>query len=320
MAGIGEPLVRGAAGVSASAPAHLLALGRGVERADATARILEAHLLLARDHPLSGTADARLVLRACGADDAADARLGRDAAIDLLTADRSHPASIAHALVEARDAARLARESLPAELYDMLVATRARLPRKVVEPRVVDFLAWVRERSALAVGLVESAVARDGAFELIALGRRLERAAATARLLAAHADDDEAGPGWMFVLRSAGAHEAHVRAHRGAPTAAAAIELLALDERFPRSVAHGLVHAERSLRALGIDGGATGLAAGRRAAAELSLLVEAAASAAAEPSPAPADADRARARRASALRSLHAAVEQSTREILLTLD
>lgn len=340
MAGIGEPLDRGAAGVSASAPAHLLALGRGVERADATARILEAHLLLAREHPLPDAADARLVLRACGADDAADARLGRGAAIDLLTADRSHPASIAHALVEARDAARLARESLPAELYDMLVATRARLPRKVVEPRVVDFLAWVRERSALAVGLIESAVARDGAFELIALGRRLERAAATARLLAAHADDAESDPGWMFVLRSAGAHEAHVRAHRGAPTAATAIELLALDERFPRSVAHGLVHAERSLRALGLDGGATGLAACRRAAAELSLLIDERASAGAElgpapsaspgaspvplpgaePGPAPADADRARARRASALRSLHAAVEQATREILLALD
>ncbi|KQV26017.1 MULTISPECIES: alpha-E domain-containing protein [unclassified Microcella] len=320
MAGIGEPLVRGAAGVSASAPAHLLALGRGVQRADATARILEAHLLLARDHPLPDAADARLVLRACGADDAADARLGRSAAIDLLTADRSHPASIAHALVEARDAARLARESLPAELYDMLVATRARLPRKVVEPRVGDFLAWVRERSALAVGLIESAVARDGAFELIALGRRLERAAATARLLVAHADDADADPGWMFVLRSAGAHEAHVRAHRGAPTAATAIELLALDERFPRSVAHGLVHAERSLRALDVGGGASGLAASRRAAAELSALVDAAASAAVEPSPAPAEADRARARRASALRSLHAAVEQATREILVALE
>mgnify|MGYP001354026883 CR=1 FL=1 len=320
MAGIGEPLVRGAAGVSASAPAHLLALGRGIERADATARILEAHLLLARDHPRPDAADARLVLRACGADEAADARLGRSAAIDLLTADRSHPASIAHALVGARDAARLARESLPAELYDMLVATRARLPRKVVEPRVADFLAWVRERSALAVGLIESAVARDGAFELIALGRRLERAAATTRLLAAHADDPESDPRWMFVLRSAGAHEAHVRAHRGAPTAAAAIELLALDERFPRSVAHGLVHAERSLRALGVDGGSTGLAASRRAAAELSLVVDAGARAAAEPGPAPADADRARERRASALRSLHAAVEQARREILLALD
>jgi len=34
--------------------------------------------------------------------------------------DRAHPASIAHALVEARDAARLARESLPAELADSL--------------------------------------------------------------------------------------------------------------------------------------------------------------------------------------------------------
>ncbi|GAA1699229.1 alpha-E domain-containing protein [Microcella alkalica] len=311
MTGIGEPLLRGAAGVSASAHAHLVALGRGIERADATARILEAHLLLAQEHPLPDMADAGVVLRACGVDRAADDGLSRRAAIDLLTADRAHPASIPHALVEARDAARLARDALPAELYDMLVATRARLPRKVVEPRVGDFLAWVRERSALAVGLVESAVARDGAFELIALGRRLERAAATARLLTAHADDAEAGPGWMFVLRSAGAHEAHVRAHRGAPTASAAIELLALDERFPRSVAHGLVHAEQSLRALGVEGGATGLAESRRAAATLSRLVEAAAA---------ADADRVLPRRASALRSLHGAVEQATREILLVLD
>ena len=91
MAGIGEPLVRGAAGVSASAPAPLLALGRGIERADATARIVEAHLLLARDHPLPDAADARLVLRACGADDAADARLGRGAARGAV---RHHPRQI----------------------------------------------------------------------------------------------------------------------------------------------------------------------------------------------------------------------------------
>lgn len=247
MTGVGEPLVRGAASTTSAAPAHLLALGRAIERADATARILEAHLLLARDdHWLDDAAAARLLLASCGVDAPADPPSTARAA-DRLTADRAHPASIAHALVEARDAARLARESLPAELADMLVATRARLPRKVVGPRVGDFLAWVRERSAIAVGLVESAVARGGAYELITLGRRLERAVATSRVLAAHAGEPEASIGWMSVLRSAGAHESHVRAHRGAPTAAATIELLVLDERFPRSVAQSLARAEAAL-------------------------------------------------------------------------
>ncbi|WP_169077020.1 alpha-E domain-containing protein [Microcella alkalica] len=247
MTGVGEPLVRGAASTTSAVPAHLLALGRAIERADATARILEAHLLLARDdHWLDDAAAARLLLASCGVDAPADPPSTARAA-DRLTADRAHPASIAHALVEARDAARLARESLPAELADMLVATRARLPRKVVGPRVGDFLAWVRERSAIAVGLVESAVARGGAYELITLGRRLERAVATSRVLAAHAGEPEASIGWMSVLRSAGAHESHVRAHRGAPTAAATIELLVLDERFPRSVAQSLARAEAAL-------------------------------------------------------------------------
>lgn len=250
MAGRGQPLVRGDASTVLAAPAPLLALGAAIERADATARVLEAHLSTGRDELRPGDPDeARMLWAACDGGPS-DPRLTLAGVVDRLTAERAHPASIAHALAEARDAARIARDALPAELVDMLAATRARLPRKVVEPRVGDFLVWVRERAALAVGLVESAVARDGTYELVGLGRHLERAAATARLLAAHADAPEASPQWMHVLRAAGAHEPHVRAHRGPPTAAAAIELLVLDERFPRSTAHALGRAHALLAGL----------------------------------------------------------------------
>lgn len=327
MAGTGEPLVRGSASTPVVAPAALLALGRAIERADATARILEAHLLLVRDGSRFDEADvARLLMVACADDPATDAALTLDHALDLLTADRAHPASIANALVDAREAARVAREAIPFELYELLVATRARLPRKVVGPRLGDFLTWVRERSALAVGVIESSVARDGAYELISLGRRLERAVATSRLLAAHADDDELSPGWMSVLRSAGAHEPHVRAHRGAATAAAAIELLVLDERFPRSVAHALARAEGLLAAFPARDVATGPGVGARAtvdSASASLFDARALASGVSELSAPIElvepVAAAGAARSAALRCLHAAVSTAVRDVELAV-
>lgn len=345
MTGTGEPLVRASASTPVVAPAALLALGRAIERADATARIIEAHLPLVRDDIGLGDADAaRLLMAACAADPATDAALAPstpppsspppagpapltlDHALDLLTADRAHPASIAHALVEARESARVAREAIPFELYELLVATRARLPRKVVGPRLGDFLTWVRERSALAVGVIESSVARDGAYELISLGRHLERAVATSRLLAAHADDDEQSPGWMSVLRSAGAHEPHVRAHRGAATAAAAIALLVLDERFPRSVAHALARAEGLLAALSALEVAPGPGVGPRAtvADATGSLSNARAFVAAlselsPPSEPSEPVAASRAARSAALRRLHTAVSTAVRGVELAV-
>jgi uncharacterized alpha-E superfamily protein len=129
------------------------------------------------------------------------------------------------------------------------------MPRKVSIERAHDFFGWVRERTALAIGIVESSTSRDEAWTFFTLGRSLERVDMTARLLATSELTEASGPSWTTILRSCGAYEAYLRTYRGVPSAANAAEFLLLDRIFPRSVTFALDRAERCLSDLapGVD-------------------------------------------------------------------
>ena len=111
-----------------------------------------------------------------------------------------------------------------------------------------EFFAWVRERSALAVGIIESATSRDEAWQFFTLGRSIERADMTARLLATRSLTEASGPSWTTILRSCGAYEAYLRTYRGVPSARNAAEFLLLDRLFPRSILFSVSRAEQCMR------------------------------------------------------------------------
>ena len=224
-------------------------VGTAVERADVLARMLDVYV--ARGEPAGAERDRatatelRAVLGAAGPARDAD----RVAVIDALALDRHEPASIASAVAVARDDARRAREVVPTELWECLNVTRSRMPRKVAPERAHEFLGWVRERSALAVGVVEGDASRDEVWEFFTLGRSLQRCAATARLLASDLLDPTSGASWATALRACGAAEAFQRGrdhHGPGPEDAAAF--LLLDEHIPRSLLFLARRAEECLR------------------------------------------------------------------------
>ena len=122
------------------------------------------------------------------------------------------------------------------------------MPRRVANDKVHEFFGWVRERSALAVGIVESSSSRDESWSFFTLGRSLERADMTARLLATRSLTEASGPSWTTILRSCGAYEAYLRTYRGVPSATNAAEFLLLDRLFPRSILYSVTRAENCLR------------------------------------------------------------------------
>ena len=136
------------------------------------------------------------------------------------------------------------------ELWECLNTTRARMPRRISSEKVHEFFGWVRERAALAVGVIESATSRDEAWLFFTLGRSIERADMTARLLATRSLTEASGPSWTTILRSCGAYEAYLRTYRGMPSARNAAEFLLLDRLFPRSVLFNITRAEECLRQL----------------------------------------------------------------------
>ncbi len=225
-------------------------IGRYIERSDGTARILDVHLQLLLEDPwIEEDLACRSLLSVMGAESPPEQdELTRADVLQILAVDRAQPASIAYSLNAARENARRAREVISTELWEVLNTTRARMPRKVSSDKVHEFFGWVRERSALAVGIIESATSRDEAWLFFTLGRSIERADMTARLLATRSLTEASGPSWTTILRSVGAYEAYLRTYRGVPSARNAAEFLLLDRLFPRSILFSVTRAEQCMR------------------------------------------------------------------------
>ena len=101
--------------------------------------------------------------------------------------------------------------------------------------------------SALVYGFADSSMSHDDGWQFLVLGRSLERADMTARLLSTRVVDEEHAPSWSTLLRACGADETFVRTYRGARRPEDVAEFLLLDRLFPRSVVCALETAERRL-------------------------------------------------------------------------
>lgn len=171
----------------------------------------------------------------------------RQHVMDTLAFDLGSPGSIAGSLAAARENARRARESLSSELWESLNTTWNALPARIRSATPHTYFAWVRERAAIVGGITDAATRRDDTLQFFLLGRSIERADMTARLIATRAVGGTSGPGWTTLLRSCGAHEAFLRTYRGRDSDTLAAEFLLLDRLFPRSVLFSLELAEHCL-------------------------------------------------------------------------
>lgn len=235
-------------------------IGRYIDRADGTARLLDVHLQLLLEDPWVEEDQAcRSLLAVMGSSAVFEGPLTREVLLQTLAVDRNEPSSIASSLNQARENARRVREIVSTELWECLNTTKARMPRKISMERSHDFFGWVRERTALAIGIVESSTSRDEAWTFFTLGRALERIDVTARLLATSELTEASGPSWTTILRSCGAYEAYLRTYRGVPSAVNAAEFLLLDRIFPRSVLFAVQRAEQCLSDLAPSTGRVGI-------------------------------------------------------------
>ncbi len=227
-------------------------IGRYIERSDGTARILDVHLQLLLEDPwIDEDTACRSLIAVMGSFPPEGLEIvTRHEVLSRLAVDRTNPSSIAYALTAARENARRAREIVSTELWETLNTTNARMPRRLHDEKVHEFFQWVRERSALAVGIVDSSTSRDEAWQFFTLGRSIERADMTARLLATRSLTEASGPSWTTILRSCGAYEAYLRTYRGTPSASNAAEFLLLDRLFPRSIVYSVARAEDCMSAI----------------------------------------------------------------------
>jgi uncharacterized alpha-E superfamily protein len=230
-------------------------IGRYVERAEGTARLLDVHYhLLVEDRHVDERAACTALLGAMGVDaDDFPGEITAASVTTMLTQDVTFPGSVAVSIGQAWANARGAREALSSEIWETINAAHQELPRRVramAGAGRYDLFRWVKDRAAAVGGMVDATMSRDDGFRFLVVGRNLERADMTARLLSARCAEGAAGSGWTTTLRSCSAHEAYLRTYRRGVDGEKAVEFLVLDRLFPRSIYCSLTVAERCLAEL----------------------------------------------------------------------
>ena len=156
-----------------------------------------------------------------------------------------NPNGVATCVGRARERIRSVRSQLPSELFEAVsvadLAVRSWTPQRFTREGVYAFCHQMRDSAARIDGVIDRAVRRDEIWQLLRLGRHLERAAQTTRLLIAH-DGAEPGVGlgdWRTLLRAAHSYETYLRvALPDGGTSATAF--LLLDLSLPMSVTYCL--------------------------------------------------------------------------------
>jgi len=229
---------------------------RYVERAEDTARIVRAYNDLVVDYPSEELLRWEPLAALTGSDLSIDIPesdpSGESTVLRHLISARENQSSIASSVTAARANLRTTREVMPREAWQAInqlsqyvdaTATGA------VERQLRDrFLVRVIEISRRLDGILESTMTRGDAYRMIRLGRLIERADMTTRVLGVAAaailqleqtDRDELVNDqvrWMSVLRSVSALQMYQRAVRGPIDGMEVVKFLMYYSAFPRSV------------------------------------------------------------------------------------
>lgn len=223
-------------------------IGRYIERAEDTARILDVQTqLILEDSTTDEEATCSGLLSIMGVE-VEDRRVDMALMLDALCYDPSSTTSISSALAAARESARRARETLSVPMWEAINTTYRAIPSGHFQSlRAPAIFQWVRERAALINGTADATTTRDEGWHFLMLGRCVERADMTSRMVASASLAASGGAPWTQTLRASGGYEAFLRTYRGVETERAAAEFLLLDRLFPRSVVFSLNRAEQCL-------------------------------------------------------------------------
>jgi len=237
-------------------------MARYLERVENTARLVSVYDQLLLDLPREASLDWSVPLQILGLGDCDQAGDTAGAALDYLLADPDNIASLVSSVRQARENARTARDVIPLEAWlainemhlwiDSQLAhaarrSNARLPAEIVR------------RCHEITGIVEGGMSHGPAYRFVMLGRSLERADMTSRIIDVAAATMMAGPDelqhysstvWRSVLRAVSAYQMYRQYVRRRIIGEDVLRFLLLDPDFPHSVSHCFAQLESTASAL----------------------------------------------------------------------
>jgi uncharacterized alpha-E superfamily protein len=247
-------------------------LARYLERAENTARIIGVNTNLLLDLP-GGIAPGWLPLVDISGNRADfDAQFKDDKGakgderqvVNFLMADKQNPGSICSSLTAARENARTLREILPTEAWELLNQFFAEFSKDLstgINKRTrFEFLKRIVTSLQTIAGILDGTMNRNDAHAFLVLGRNLERADMTSRIVDVRsaqllpAETPELRPfesvQWMSVLKSLSGYQMYRLKMRTRVKRTDVLQFLLRDDQFPRSCQFCLCQLEGSLTAL----------------------------------------------------------------------
>lgn len=225
-------------------------MSRYLERAENTARLVSVYNQLLLDLPSETRLDWQTPLQILGMEAAYEPSASAGGELEYLLCGRFNAASLLASLQQARENARTTRDVIPSEAWlavnQLELFAEERLA-VVTRKSGSDVAGDIIRRCYEITGILEGGMSHGPAYQFVRLGRSLERADMTSRMidvaaailmtgregLAHHANTI-----WRAVLRSLSAYQMYRQYVRRRITGVDVVRFLLLDPNFPRSVMH----------------------------------------------------------------------------------
>ena len=231
-------------------------MSRYAERAENIARILDVNLQLMLDLPKLGAEETKAlwepVLRSTGEHtDFYDLykEASSENVIDFLTLNTKNTNSILNCVISARENARHVREQVSLEMWEEINRTylwmKSQTLKKIQRQGPYEFFTQVKNASHLFQGITDGTMTHGEDWDFIQVGKYLERADMTTRILDANDEIFITRPAnshtggtlqWSAILRSCSSHDAYRKFYVAQVEPDKVVEFLILNEFFPRSI------------------------------------------------------------------------------------
>ena len=240
-------------------------MSRYLERVENAARLIETQLHMLLDLPsLREDSNAwKPLVDITGDGEYFSEKLGaptRENVMFFHTFDDDYPHSIKSCLTAARENARSVREVIPSEIWEMInklyldVAGMGTSLKAFTNPH--KFYSDIKMASHLIIGIAYTTMSRGEAWHFAQLGRYLERADKTSRILDVkyfimlprldYVGSSMDNVLWSALLKSTNSFEMY-RKRFNLISPQNIVDFLIFDREFPRSIIYCVSHAEQSL-------------------------------------------------------------------------
>lgn len=239
-------------------------MSRYIERADNYARFMDVNLSLIMDLPKNISEQWQPLVRITGDDALYESMYGdysRNSVVDFMTFNKNNPNSILSCLIQARENARTIREIISSEMWRQIneVYLSVKDATIISNENLSEFYRQIKNGTHLFNGIMDATLIHNEAYHFANLGRLLERADKTDRILDMKyfyllPRIEDVGSTldymqWSSLLKSTSAYEVY-RKKYGKMDYHNIIDLLLFDREFPRAVHFCLLESDKSLHTI----------------------------------------------------------------------